>query len=142
MTKEVRKSSKYFPTNFYIPLKGSLSKNPLALIEDEKFAHEDKLKKMNDDMEDVFKRKVEEKKEKMKRIERDEENRLDREKKGVEEERVRINIKREELENEKKSWANTHGIEMTKFLARSSESLDGKRKKYTLPNNPFKFGRS
>ena len=56
---------------------------------------------MNDDMEDVFKRKVEEKKEKMKRIERDEENRLDREKKGVEEERVRINIKREELENEK-----------------------------------------
>ena len=69
MTKEVRKSSKYFLTDIYIPLKGSLSKNPLALIEDEKFAHEDKLKKMNDDMEDVFKRKVEEKKEKMKRIE-------------------------------------------------------------------------
>ena len=119
-----------------------MSKNPLALIEDEKLAHEDKLRRMDDDMEDVFKRKVEEKKEKMKRLERDEENRLERDKKGLQEEKVRISMKREELENEKKSWASTHGIEMSKFLARSSESLDGKRKKYTLPNNPFKFGRS
>ena len=55
---------------------------------------------------------------------------------------VTINVKREGLEAEKKTWAATHGIEMSKFLARSTESLDGKRKKYTLPNNPFKFGRS
>ena len=28
------------------------------------------------------------------------------------------------------------------LVPRSTESLDTKRKKYTLPNNPFKFGRS
>ena len=68
-----------------------MSKNPLALIEDEKLAHEDKLRRMDDDMEDVFKRRVEEKKEKMKRLERDEEDRLERDKKGLHEEKLRIN---------------------------------------------------
>ena len=142
-------------------------KNPLALIEDEKIAHEEKLRKMNEDMEDVFKRKVDEKQDRMRRLQRDEESRLEKEKKMLEEEKVNLNLfccfsiieleseqnivlffkaninsKREELESEKKTWASNHGIEMSKFLARSTESLDGKRKKYTLPNNPFKFGRS
>ena len=93
-------------------------------------------------MEEVFKRKVDEKEDRMRRLERDEESRLEKDKKQIEMERNNILSKKEELEAEKKTWATTHGIEMSKFLARSTESLDGKRKKYTLPNNPFKFGRS
>ena len=97
---------------------------------------------MNDDMEEVFKRWVDEKQDKMKRLEKDEERRLEKDRKLIEEEKIYIHSKREEFEVEKKSWGSTHGIEMSKFLAKSTESLDGKRKKYTLPNNPFKFGRS
>merc|ERR1719228_2051047 len=119
-----------------------LNKNPLAVIEDEKNEHQEKLKRMNDDMEDVFRRKVEEKQEKMSRVEREEMERLEREKKQLEEEKLKLASKKEELEKEKKSWASTHGIEMSKFLHRSTESLDGKKKKYGLPVNPFKFGRS
>ena len=63
-------------------------KNPLALIEDEKIAHQEKLRKMNEDMEDVFKRKVDEKQDRMKRLQRDEETRLEKEKKMLEEEKV------------------------------------------------------
>ena len=64
-------------------------KNPLALIEDEKIAHEEKLRKMNEDMEDVFKRKVDEKQDRMRRLQRDEESRLEKEKKMLEEEKVK-----------------------------------------------------
>ena len=63
-------------------------KNPLALIEDEKIAHQQKLRKMNEDMEDVFKRKVDEKQDRMKRLQRDEETRLEKEKKMLEDEKV------------------------------------------------------
>ena len=65
-------------------------KNPLALIEDEKIAHQEKLRKMNEDMEDVFKRKVDEKQDRMKRLQRDEETRLEKEKKMLEEEKVNL----------------------------------------------------
>ena len=65
-------------------------KNPLALIEDEKIAHQEKLRKMNEDMEDVFKRKVDEKQDRMKRLQRDEETRLEKEKKLLKEEKVNL----------------------------------------------------
>ena len=65
-------------------------KNPLALIEDEKIAHQEKLRKMNEDMEDVFKRKVDEKQDRMKRLQRDEETRLEKEKKMLEDEKVNL----------------------------------------------------
>ena len=67
---------------------------------------------MNDDMEEVFKRKVDEKQDKMKRLEKDEESRLEKDRKLIEEEKNYIHSKREELEVEKKSWGSTHGIEM------------------------------
>ena len=119
-----------------------MNKNPLAVIEDEKNDHQEKLRKMNDDMEDVFRRKVEEKQEKMNRVEKEDMERLEREKKQLEVEKLKLASKKEELENEKKSWTHTHGVEMAKLLHRSTESLDGKKKKYGLPVNPFKFGRS
>ena len=119
-----------------------LNKNPLAVIEDEKNDHQEKLRKMNDDMEDVFRRKVEEKQEKMNRVEKEDMERLEREKKQLEVEKLKLASKKEELEKDKKSWTHTHGVEMAKLLHRSTESLDGKKKKYGLPVNPFKFGRS
>ena len=123
-------------------LQGSLNKNPLAAIEDERSQHDEKLKKMNADMEEVFNRKVVEKQDKMNKVEREDMSKLNKDRSSLKEERSRLISKKEELEAEKKSWANTHGIEMSKFLARSTESLDGKKKKYGLPANPFKFGRS
>ena len=44
---------------------------------------------MNEDMEEVFTRKVEEKEDRMRRLERDESNKLDQERKYVQEEKVR-----------------------------------------------------
>ena len=118
------------------------NKNPLAVIEDEKNGHQEKLRKMTNDMEDVFQRKVEEKQEKMNKVEKEEMEKLEKEKKQLEEERAKLTTKKEELESERRSWAQTHGVEMAKFLHRSTESLDGKKKKYGLSVNPFKFGRS
>jgi len=120
----------------------TMNKNPLAVIEDEKNGHQEKMRKMTDDMEDVFQRKVSEKQEKLQQTEREDMLRLEREKTELEQEKQRLASKKEELESEKKSWAQTHGIEMAKFLHRSTESLDGKKKKYGLSVNPFKFGRS
>ena len=51
-------------------------------------AHQDKLKRMNEDMEEVFQRKVEEKEERMRRLERDENTRVEQERKAVQDEKV------------------------------------------------------
>ena len=59
---------------------------------------------MNDDMEEVFKRKVDEKQDKMKRLEKDEESRLEKDRKLIEEEKNYIHSKREEL----LSWHLSH----------------------------------
>ena len=48
---------------------------------------------MNEDMEDVFKRKVDEKQDRMKRLQRDEETRLEKEKKMLEEEKQGKSLK-------------------------------------------------
>ena len=84
-----------------------LNKNPLAVIEDEKNGHQEKLRKMTNDMEDVFQRKVEEKQEKMNKVEREDMERLEKEKKHLKEEKIRLASKKEELESDKKSWAQT-----------------------------------
>ena len=142
LNKEVR-NLKHTSSFYIVTLQGTtLLKNPLALIEDEKLAHNGKMRKMKGDMEEVFLKKVEEKEGRLRRLEQDEEARLERERRGMEEERASIVTRREDLEREKKTWAANNGIEMSKFLGRSTESLDSKRKKYTLPNNPFRFGRS
>ena len=97
---------------------------------------------MNVDMEEVFLKKVDEKQGRLRRQEVEEETRIERERREGEEERSSIVSRREELERTKKTWAANNGIEVSKLLGRSTESLDTKRKKYTLPNNPFRFGRS
>ena len=51
-------------------------------------AHQDKLKRMNEDMEEVFQRKVEEKEERMRRLEREENTRVEQERKAVQDEKV------------------------------------------------------
>ena len=45
---------------------------------------------MNEDMEEVFQRKVEEKEDRMRRLERDENSRIDQDKRNVQEEKVKI----------------------------------------------------
>ena len=45
---------------------------------------------MNEDMEEVFTRKVEEKEDKMRRLERDENNKLEQERKYVQDEKVQL----------------------------------------------------
>ena len=119
-----------------------MNKNPLAVIEDEKNEHDEKMQRMKDDMEDVFKRKVSEKQEKINRVEKEDTERVEKEMKHLEEDRLKLATKKELLYKEKQSWEDTHGFERIIILNRSTESLDGKKKKYGLPNNPFKFGRS
>lgn len=54
-----------------LQLECALCRNPLAQMEDEKREHENKMKKMEAEMEQVFKMKVSEKKQKLKDSESD-----------------------------------------------------------------------
>jgi len=82
-----------------------------------------KVKKMEEEMEEVFRKKVQEKTERMVKAERDMEERMRREHDGVEEERVEVGRRREELRREVEAWE----AAMETVSAKSVDSI-GKRK--------------
>ena len=119
------------------------NKNPLASLEDEKFDHDQKVLQMTLDMEAVFRRKVEEKGEKMKRTEQDELEKIGNSRKELEEVKSSLERRREELLEEKRSWEKENNISLSNvLLAGSTDSLGTKKKKHSLTVNPFKFGRT
>jgi len=80
------------------------NKNPLAVIEDETSRHKLKVKKMEEEMEEVFCKKVDEKYAKIERNERDAEQKMRKEQELLEEERQEIALRREEFQREQKEW--------------------------------------
>merc|ERR1712210_199180 len=79
-------------------------KNPLAVIEDETSRHKLKVKKMEEEMEEVFCKKVEEKHAKIEKNDRDAEQKMRKEQEVLEEERQEIALRREEFHRELKEW--------------------------------------
>lgn len=61
----------YFFIHFSLNLCLNLSRNPLAQLEEEKREHDNKMKKMETEMEQVFEMKVREKRQKLKDSETD-----------------------------------------------------------------------
>merc|ERR1712129_555581 len=78
------------------------NKNPIAAIEDEKLEHDQKVLQMTLDMESVFRRKVEEKQEKMLRTEKEDLEKVSISKKELE--RDKASLTREDAEDRERRF--------------------------------------
>lgn len=115
------------------PLRVS-NKNPLAQMEEEKRDHENKMKKMELDMEQVFEMKVKEKKQKLKDSEADLQRRHEQMKKNLEQQQKELDEKRKAFDKEKTSWEDINKVTLDELRRRSLESnskeqVEGKEKK-------------
>lgn len=115
------------------PTKAS-NKNPLAQLEEEKREHDNKMKKMETEMEQVFEMKVREKRQKLKDSETDLQRRHEQMRRSLEQQVRELEEKRRAFEAEKTAWEQQtgHSIEELRrrsLEANSKEAVDGKDKK-------------
>ncbi|XP_048510068.1 septin-7 isoform X3 [Athalia rosae] len=108
--------------------------NPLAQMEEEKRDHDNKMKKMETEMEQVFEMKVREKKQKLKDSETDLQRRHEQMRRSLEQQVRELEEKRRAFESEKITWEQQtgHSIEELRrrsLEANSKEAVDGKDKK-------------
>ncbi|XP_025158888.1 septin-7 isoform X5 [Harpegnathos saltator] len=108
--------------------------NPLAQLEEEKREHDNKMKKMETEMEQVFEMKVREKKQKLKDSEADLQRRHEQMRRSLEQQVRELEEKRRAFEAEKTAWEQQtgHSIEELRrrsLEANSKEAVDGKDKK-------------
>ncbi|XP_068982171.1 septin-7 isoform X3 [Bombus flavifrons] len=108
--------------------------NPLAQLEEEKREHDNKMKKMEIDMEQVFEMKVREKKQKLKDSEADLQRRHEQMRHSLQQQVRELEEKRRAFETEKLAWEQQtgHSIEELRrrsLEANSKEAVDGKDKK-------------
>ncbi|XP_011498795.1 PREDICTED: septin-7 isoform X2 [Ceratosolen solmsi marchali] len=111
------------------------NKNPLAQLEEEKREHDNKMKKMEIEMEQVFEMKVREKKQKLKDLETDLQRRNDQMRRSLEQQAKELEEKRRAFESDRSAWEQQtgHSIEELRrrsLEANSKEAVDGKDKKY------------
>ncbi|XP_032455832.1 septin-7 isoform X10 [Nasonia vitripennis] len=110
------------------------NKNPLAQMEEEKREHENKMKKMEIEMEQVFEMKVREKRQKLKDLETDLQRRHEQMRRSLEQQAKELEEKRRAFEGERSGWEQQtgHSIEELRrrsLEANSKEAVDGKDKK-------------
>ncbi|KAF4522271.1 hypothetical protein B566_EDAN011967 [Ephemera danica] len=108
--------------------------NPLAQMEEEKRDHENKMKKMEAEMEQVFKMKVSEKKQKLKDSENDLQRRHEQMRKALESQQKELEERRSGFEREKAAWEQSNNVTIEELRRRSleansKETVDGKEKK-------------
>ncbi|XP_036151425.1 septin-7 isoform X3 [Monomorium pharaonis] len=108
--------------------------NPLAQLEEEKREHDNKMKKMESEMEQVFEMKVREKRQKLKDSEADLQRRHEQMRRSLEQQVRELEDKRRAFEAEKTAWEQQtgHSIEELRrrsLEANSKEAVDGKDKK-------------
>ncbi|XP_076656987.1 septin 7-like protein pnut isoform X6 [Halictus rubicundus] len=96
--------------------------NPLAQLEEEKREHENKMKKMEIDMEQVFEMKVREKKQKLKDSEADLQRRHEQMRRSLEQQVRELDEKRRAFEAEKLSWEQQTGQSIEELRRRSLEA--------------------
>ncbi|XP_078035007.1 septin 7-like protein pnut isoform X4 [Augochlora pura] len=110
------------------------NRNPLAQLEEEKREHENKMKKMEIDMEQVFEMKVREKRQKLKDSEADLQRRHEQMRRSLEQQVRELEEKRRAFEAEKMAWEQQTGqsieeLRRRSLEANSKEAVDGKDKK-------------
>ncbi|XP_072748449.1 septin-7 isoform X3 [Anoplolepis gracilipes] len=108
--------------------------NPLAQLEEEKREHDNKMKKMETEMEQVFEMKVREKRQKLKDSEADLQRRHEQMRRSLEQQVRELEEKRRAFESDKTAWEQQtgHSIEELRrrsLEANSKETVDGKDKK-------------
>ncbi|XP_076164312.1 septin 7-like protein pnut isoform X6 [Ptiloglossa arizonensis] len=96
--------------------------NPLAQLEEEKREHENKMKKMEIDMEQVFEMKVREKKQKLKDSEADLQRRHEQMRRSLEQQVRELEEKRRAYEAEKLTWEQQTGQSIEELRRRSLEA--------------------
>jgi len=118
------------------------NKNPLAQIEEEKREHQNKMLKMEREMEEVFERKVREKQQKLKDSETDLERRHKESMEKLEQQKRELEARLAAFEQEKSAWEQINGVSVEELKRLSMESLDGKKKKSGgLSGVSFRMGR-
>merc|ERR1711953_201465 len=118
------------------------NKNPIAQIEEEKKEHQNKMLKMEKEMEDVFERKVREKQQKLKDSQTDLERRHKESKEKLEQQKRELEARLAAFGQEKAAWEQINGISVEELKRLSMESLDGKKKKSGgLSGVSFRMGR-
>jgi len=105
------------------------NKNPLAQIEEERKEHQTKMAKMEREMEEVFERKVREKRQKLADSQADLEKRHKESKDKLEAQKRELEAKMSAFEQEKEAWQQMNNITVDELKRMSMESLDGKTKK-------------
>jgi len=115
--------------------------NPLAIIEEEQKDHVKKLGKMEREMEEVFERKVREKKQKLSDNETDLERRQAESTQRLETLKKELEEKKAAFEAERATWEEMNHVTIDELKRLSMESLDGKKKKGGLSGVSFRMGR-
>ncbi|KAI4502083.1 hypothetical protein M0802_002765 [Mischocyttarus mexicanus] len=96
--------------------------NPLAQLEEEKREHDNKMKKMEIEMEQVFEMKVREKKQKLKDSEADLQRRHEQMRRSLEQQIRELEEKRRAFEAEKLAWEQQTGHSIEELRRRSLEA--------------------
>ncbi|KAL7738133.1 hypothetical protein ACLKA6_006477 [Drosophila palustris] len=111
------------------------NKNPLTQMEEVKREHEQKMKKMEAEMEQVFDMKVKEKMQKLKDSELEMARRHEERKKALDLEIHELEEKRREFEREKKEWEDVNHVTLEELKRRSlgsnssTDNVDAKKEK-------------
>ncbi|XP_026670861.1 septin-7 isoform X3 [Ceratina calcarata] len=98
------------------------NKNPLAQLEEEKREHDNKMKKMEIDMEQVFEMKVREKRQRLKDSEADLQRRHEQTRRSFEQQVRELEEKRRAFEAEKLAWEQQTGQSIEELRRRSLEA--------------------
>ena len=109
------------------------------MMEEEQKEHVAKLNKMEREMEEVFERKVREKKQKLTDNERDLERRQNESTTRLEQLKQELQEKKTAFEQERSNWETMNNITIDELKRLSMESLDGKKKK-GLSGVSFRMG--
>eukprot|EP00095_Tigriopus_kingsejongensis_P006232 maker-scaffold301_size216225-snap-gene-1.17 protein:Tk06232 transcript:maker-scaffold301_size216225-snap-gene-1.17-mRNA-1 annotation:"septin-7 isoform x3" len=119
------------------------NRNPMAQIEEERREHHNKLLKMEKEMEEVFERKVREKKQKLSDSESDLEKRHKESKEKLDQQKRDLENKMKAFEHDRLAWEQAHNITIDELKRMSMESLDGGKKKKggALSGVSFRMGR-
>ncbi|XP_070515188.1 septin-7 isoform X3 [Cardiocondyla obscurior] len=96
--------------------------NPLAQLEEEKREHDNKMKKMETEMEQVFEMKVREKRQKLKDSETDLQRRHEQMRRSLEQQVRELEEKRRTFEAEKTAWEQQTGHSIEELRRRSLEA--------------------
>jgi len=117
------------------------NKNPLFMMEEEQKEQVAKLNKMEREMEEVFERKVREKKQKLSDNENDLERRQNDSTSRLEQLKQELEEKKAAFEQERVAWETMNNVTIDELKRLSMESLDGKKKKGGLSGVSFRMGK-